>query len=70
MTIVQMLPIQTQERPMSHEQASSRDGLTLTTTEEGKIELTEVQVSNDQLVAIAGGLNVKYTLFLPDGTPS
>jgi len=54
---------------MSHEQASSRDRLTLTTTEEGKIELTEVQLSNDQLVAIAGGLNVKYTLFLPDGTP-
>ena len=51
---------------MSHEQASSRDHPTLTTTEQGKIELTEVQLFNDQLVAIAGGLNVKYTMFCPD----
>ena len=54
---------------MSYEHACSRrDHLTLT-TEEGKIELTEERLSDDELAAVAGGLNVKYTLFLPDGTP-
>ena len=51
---------------MSHEQVSSRrDHLTLT-TEEGKIELTEQRLSDDELAAVAGGLSTKYTLFMPN----
>jgi len=54
---------------MSHEKAFSRRDHLTATTEQGKIELTEQRLSDDELAVVAGGLNVKYTLFLPDGTP-
>jgi len=54
---------------MSYEQAPSRRDHLTVTTEQGKIELTELRLSDDEFAVVAGGLNVKYSLFLPDGTP-
>ena len=44
-----------QERPMSYEQKSSRRDHLTSTTKDGKIELTEEQLSR-----VGGGVHLKY----------
>jgi hypothetical protein len=46
---------QTEERPMSYEQKSSRRDHLTSTTKDGKIELTEEQLSR-----VGGGVHLKY----------
>jgi hypothetical protein len=46
---------QAKERPMSYEQKSARRDHLTSTTKDGKIELTEEQLSR-----VAGGVHLKY----------